>query len=122
MYDTPNMKAYSPDLRQRILDALDAGTPRHEVVSRFGVSLATLKRLLKQRREQGHVQPKPIPGPAFRITPEQQDSLIAQWRGNPDASLEQHCQEWQEQHKVALSPATMSRTFHRLGWTPKKSR
>ena len=33
-----------------------------EVVQLFGVSLATIKRYLKQRREEGHMRPKAIPG------------------------------------------------------------
>jgi transposase len=44
------MKAYSQDLRERVLRAADLGRPRAEIVQLFGVSLATIKRYLKQRR------------------------------------------------------------------------
>jgi transposase len=40
------MKAYSQDLRERVLRAVDLGRPRAEVVQLFGVSLATIKRYL----------------------------------------------------------------------------
>jgi transposase len=43
------MKAYSQDLRERVLRAVDLGRPRAEIVQLFGVSLATIKRYLKQR-------------------------------------------------------------------------
>jgi transposase len=33
-----------------------------EVVQLFGVRLSTIKRDLKQRREEGHMRPKAIPG------------------------------------------------------------
>jgi transposase len=56
------MKAYSQDLRERVLRAVDQGYPRTEIVQLFGISLSTLKRYLKQRREEGHVRPKAIPG------------------------------------------------------------
>lgn len=56
------MRAYSQDLRERVLRAVDLGRPRAEIVQLFGVSLATIKRYLKQRREEGHVRPKAIPG------------------------------------------------------------
>lgn len=56
------MKAYSQDLRERILRAVDLSRPRAEIMQLFGVSSATIKRYLKQRREEGHVQPKAIPG------------------------------------------------------------
>ena len=43
------MKAYSQDLRERVLRAVDLGHSRAEIVQLFGVSLATIKRYLKQR-------------------------------------------------------------------------
>ncbi len=62
------MKAYSQDLREHILRAVALGRPRAEIVQLFGVSLATIKRYLKQQREEGHVQPKAIPGRPSRET------------------------------------------------------
>ena len=56
------MKAYSQDLRECVLRTVDLGRPRAEIGQLFGVSLATIKRYIKQRREQGHVRPKAIPG------------------------------------------------------------
>ncbi|HEY7414367.1 MAG TPA: helix-turn-helix domain-containing protein [Ktedonobacteraceae bacterium] len=56
------MKAYSQDLRERVLRAVDQGYPRAEVVQFFGVSQASIKRYLKQWREEGHVRPKALPG------------------------------------------------------------
>ncbi len=56
------MKAYSQDLRERVLRAVDQGYQRAEIIKLFGVSRATIKRYLKQRRETGEVNVKPIPG------------------------------------------------------------
>ncbi len=57
------MKPYSKDLRLRVLAAVDGGgTPREEVAKTFAVSMPTIKRWLKRRRETGDVEPKPIPG------------------------------------------------------------
>jgi transposase-like protein len=47
------MNAYSKDLRIKALGALERGMPRKEAANTFGVSLATLKRWLKRRREGG---------------------------------------------------------------------
>ena len=41
------MKAYSQDLRAKVLRAVDLGKSRREIVEVFGVSRATLKRYLK---------------------------------------------------------------------------
>src|SRR5258706_16438196 len=41
-----DMKAYSLDLRAKVLRAVDQGSPRTEIVKLLGVSLATIKRYL----------------------------------------------------------------------------
>jgi transposase len=63
------MKTYSQDLRERMLDAVDRGMPRKEAVRAFGVSLATLKRWLKRRREEGSAAAKRRPGMRPRSGP-----------------------------------------------------
>ncbi len=60
------MRAYSKDLRLKVLAAVDRGMPRGEVVGTFGVSPATVRRRLKKRQEIGDVDPKPITGPHAR--------------------------------------------------------
>ena len=62
------MRAYSEDLRLRILAAVDGGMPRREVVRVFGVSLATVERYLRLRRETGAVAPRPRHGPPPIVT------------------------------------------------------
>ena len=56
------MRAYSQEVRQQVLRAVDEGIPRAEIIERFQVSRATIKRYLKQRRETGNVLSRPIPG------------------------------------------------------------
>lgn len=56
------MRAYSNDLRQRVLHAMDHGTPREHIVAVLQVSLSTIKRYVRQRRETVTVTAKAIPG------------------------------------------------------------
>ena len=56
------MNAYSKDLRLKTLGAIDRGIPRKEVAQLFGVSLSTIKRWLKRRRQTGEVNIHKIPG------------------------------------------------------------
>jgi transposase len=116
------MKAYSEDLRERVVRAVDQGKSRKEIVNLFGVSLATLKRYLKQRRERGNLKPKAIPGRPARKRLQVQLDLEAQLRACPDVSLERHCELWEQAHGMRVSPKTMSRAISKLGWTRKKSR
>jgi transposase len=115
------MKPYSTDLRQRVLDASDRGTPRRQIVEQLEVSLSTIKRYLKQRRETGHLSPKPIPGRPSKKGAALDAELTAQLAAHDDATLEQHCQLWAASHGVQVSTASMSRAIARLGWTRKKT-
>jgi transposase len=52
------MKAYSVDLRTRIVEAVDREVgSQGEVAALFGVSRTLVKKLLRQRRETGSVAP-----------------------------------------------------------------
>ena len=116
------MKAYSEDLRWRVVGAVERGMRRAEAVETFAVSLPTIKRWLKQRRETGALAPKPIPGPPALKRDALLEALPARLAEQADATLEQHCSWWQERTGVEASTATMSRAITALAWTRKKRR
>lgn len=118
---TPGMKPYSKDLRLKVLAAVDRGMPRAEAAKVFGVSLPTIKRYLKMRRETGDVEPKPLPGPRARKGAALEATLPAQAKANPDLTLEEHRELFEEAERVRVSIATVSRAFKRLGLPLKKS-
>ena len=116
------MRGYSEDLRERVIAAVASGTPREEVVWRYAVSLATIKRWLKQWRETGDLALKRSPGrPGVKIGP-LVDALPERLAGYADATLDEQCSWWREVSGVEVSTATMSRATARVGWTRKKSR
>ena len=115
------MKAYSRDLRIRALDALDLGTPRPEVIRLFGVSTATLTRWRRRQRETGSLAPSPRSGPPAVKTVGLPSALLGRLEEEPDATLAEHCQWWEQVSGRRVSHATMSRAISRLGWTRKKS-
>jgi transposase len=114
------MKAYSQDLRERILQAVDDGMQHKEIVRIFRVSAASIGRYVKQRREEGHVRPKAIPGRPSQIEESLRQGLTGQLKAKPDATLDQHCQEWEDKQGVPVSRWSMSRAIKALGWTRKK--
>lgn len=114
------MKAYSLDLREAALAAVDRGTPRAEVTATFGIDLATLKRWLCQRRESGSLLPRPIPGRPPRLGAALDAGLETQLRAAPDATIAEHCATWQATTGQTVSPTTTRRAIARLGWTRKK--
>src|SRR5260370_302053 len=88
----------------------------------FGVSLASIKRYLKQRRETGDLSPKAIPGRLSKKYAALEAGLVAQLETYPDSTLEAHCQLWESTHGMWVDHTTMSRAIRRVGWTRKKKR
>jgi transposase len=119
------MKPYSKDLRLRVLAAVDAGKPREEVAETFSVSVPTIKRWLRRRRETGDVEPKPIPGRPARKGPMLEGWLPKHLGANDDLTLEEHSEAFEEEFGQRVSTSTIGRAIARLpdgGWPLKKSR
>ncbi len=116
------MKAYSVDLRERVVAAVDAGLPRLEVARLFRVSLATIKRYLQRRRATGGLLPGHSPGRTPEIAPAQYPALAAQVAAHPDDTLAQHAATWPAAQGAAASPWTVQRALKRAQITRKKSR
>jgi transposase len=116
------MKAYSLDLRAKILAAVDNGMSKSEAARVFGVGLATVKRYAVLRREHGSLTPKPHPGRPPTISPEQQEVLRTQLLAQPDAFLDEHCDLFWAQTGSRVSTSTMSRVIRKLRFTRKKGR
>jgi transposase len=115
------MKPYSEDLRLKVLDAVDRGMDRKEVARVFGVSLPSIKRWLKRRRETGGVEASTIPGP-----PAVKGDMLAEWlpsqlERNPELTLQEHCEAFEEDQGVKVSRATMCRRIALVpgGWPLK---
>jgi transposase len=118
------MKPYSKDLRLRVLSAVDAGNPREEVAKTFSVSMPTIKRWLRRRKETGDVKPKPIPG-----RPSRKGVMLKEWlpnhlEANDNLTLEEHREAFEEEFEQRVSTSTMGRAIASMphgGWPLKKS-
>ena len=114
------MTAFSIDLRQRILDAYDAGEgTRQQIADRFAVSLGFVKRLLAQRKAMGNIAPRPHPGrpPAFSgETLKRLDEFVGQ---HADATLAEIQERFSQE--VQCSIVAVHHTLRRLGYRRKKT-
>src|SRR3954470_15415943 len=114
------MKAYSTDLRQRVIAAYDAreGT-QDQVAVRFSVSVSWVRKLLRQRRHTGSIEPKPHGGgrgPAF------DGAAGARLRDAVKADNDATLGELARAAGVACSVPAVFRALDRLGITRKKRR
>ena len=108
-----------------MLAAVDRGTVYGEISRLFGVSLATIGRYARRRRETGEVAPRPSPGRTARIckSAEERRALRRPLEESPEATLEEHRVLWEERGGARVSVATnLSRAIRRLGWTYKQRR
>src|SRR5256885_3830748 len=114
------MKAYSLDLRSRVVTAATDGQSHHDVARRFAVGRSTVDRWVARHVTEGTVAPKPSPGRPRAIGPADEPALLAQVETWPDATLAEHCKRWATMHGVQVSVPTMCRAILCLGWTRKK--
>ena len=114
------MRAYSTDLRERIVRVVADGQPMREAARRFGVSVSAVKRYIVRQQETGSLERTPIPGGPRKIGREQEAVLQARLQAAPDATVLEHGAWWAEHQGQQLSEATMWRAIRRLGWTQKK--
>jgi transposase len=114
------MKAYSEDLRLRVLAALDGGMSRADAATTFRVSLSSIKRWRAQHTAVGHLRPKRPSGRPRLIGPSAEARLRLHLTAAPDATLPEHASAWTREERRSLSRWTMSRAIARLRWSRKK--
>jgi transposase len=114
------MKAYSEDLRERVIRAVEAGRPREAVAARFEVSVPTIERWVRLKRETGGLARRRVPGAPAVKTVGLSAALAERLAEHADATLTEHCAWWRETSGFEVSPATMCRALARLGWPRKK--
>ena len=118
------MKAYSLDLRQKILRACDQHLGSQQVIADlFGVSQSFVEKLLHRRRTTGAVAARPHGGGARPSCDAEAMALVQRLvEAQSDATLEELCEQLSQQRGLKVSRPTMSRVLTRLGWPRKKSR
>jgi transposase len=116
------MNAYSKDLRLGVLRAVERGIPRREIADLFGISRPTIGRYVNLKASGEDLAPKPSPGRKAKILddPEHKRALWEQLEDNDTATLEEHCEMFENKRGVWVSVATMSRAVRKLGWSFKK--
>jgi transposase len=116
------VKALSLDLRQRVADAIDEGQTQTSIAQRFAVSLSSVERIARKRREGHGLEPGVPPGKKSLVAQGQHEAFGQLAASRTDWTLQTLAQAWQEQAGgKALSQATTSRTLRRTGFSYKKS-
>ncbi len=113
------MKAYSEDLRKKILEALDRGMKKSEAAKTFGVSRSSVKRYAAARREGRSLAPKKHPGSRPKLDESARKLLKADVEERPAVTLKERCRFFEEVVGVSVSESTLSRLLRKMGFSPK---
>lgn len=116
------MKAYSLDLRQRVVAATEQGQGTiAEVAEMFQVGTAFVKKVLRLHRQGESLEPKPHGGGAqAALNDEQRAMLGAAVETRRDATLAELKDFLHAECQVAVSQATICRELQNLNLPRKK--
>src|SRR3954447_958189 len=109
------MRAYSMDLRERVVAAVDRGMTQEQAAAIFGVSVNTVGRYLTRRRDTGGLAPT-----AYRHGPRpEKKARLQAWpparlQVAADAPLAEHAAAFTAEQGLVVSLATMSRAITTL--------
>ena len=115
-----SMKAYSQELRKKIIEAVDRGMGKSATARAFGVSLSSVKRYAKMAREGRPLVPKRRPGSRPKVGQAGRRLLEDDLGRRPAASLSKRREYLKRVAGISVSESTVSRLLKSLGWTRKK--
>lgn len=116
------MKAYSLDLRQKIINTYFEGkTSQRQLAKRFQVAVSFVEKLLKQYRESGSIAPKVrIQQTPTKLSEEQLNILSSIVAINNDATLDELRCLLEQQTGVLIGRSTLDRMLQKLNLKLKK--
>jgi len=117
------MKAYSSDLRQKIVERYQAGgISQRQLARQFRVALSFIETLLNRYRESGSVEPKRRTQQTPTKLNEQQLSILAQLvEAQNDATLQELRDRLEQKTGVSVSRSTINRMLIKLNLSVKKN-
>jgi len=113
------MKAFSQDLRERIVSAYEAGEGSYAVLSaRFAVGATVVGKLVRQKRELGTLETQVhLRGRKPAVSGKKETELRKHLKKYPDATV----LERRKALGLECSEKTLWQTLRKLGWRYKKN-
>jgi transposase len=118
------MKPYSNDLRHALVAAYENNDySQREVADLFGVSPATVRNMVRRKRETGTPDAKPRGGGQTATLAQPARERIRQLLAKRnDLTLAELCDQIAQEYQTRVSVPTMCRVLQRLGLRRKKRR
>jgi transposase len=116
------MRAYSEDLRHKVVKAVELGMSKARAARLFDVSLSSVKRYARITREGGCLIPKKNPGRPPKIDKKVRKLLEEDVKWRPAATVAQRRRFLEYITGTGISNSTVRRVLRRLGFSRKKDR
>jgi transposase len=113
------MRAYSEDLRKKIVAAVERGMSKAQAARTFDVSLSSIKRYSRTAREGGSLEPKKSPGRPRKADEKARVLLERDVEERPAATIGQRRRFLEHVTGTTLSDSTVRRLMKRLGFSQK---
>ncbi len=116
------MKAYSTDLRERVVASIESGECNiPQAARRYKVSEPSIERWLARHRKTGSCAPLPHAGGISRKLARVEAVIRAAVKAQADATLQELCERVEKETKIKSDPSMMYRELVRLELPRKKS-
>ena len=117
------MKAYSIDLRERVIASVESGECNIPAAARrYTVSEPSIERWLARKRRTGQAAPLAHAGGPPRQLASAEAAIRTAVRAQPDATLQELCEVVEQETKIKSNSSMMYRELVRLKLPRKKSR
>jgi len=114
-------KAYSLDLRERVVRFVEAGWSRHAAAAHFQVSVSFVVNLMRAFKTNGRLEPKPRGGRRHAKLDPHRAFLIARVAEKDDITMSELAAELIAATGTKVEPASLSRFLIRNGYRFKKN-
>jgi transposase len=119
--DHGNMKAYSEDLRQKVVEAVEQhGTSKSEAARLFGISLSSVKRYTRLASQGESLTPRKGGGRPPIADETTRTLLEEDIRARPAATIKERGHFLESVAGKSLSEPTLRRLMKRMGFSRKK--
>jgi len=116
------MRAYSLDLREKIVAAVRHGMSKAQAARTFGVGATSVKRYVKLKEKGKPLTPGKAPGKKAKLDQSAMKLLEEDLHSRPAVTYAKRADLLNELLGVRVSKSTICRMVGRLGYTRKKDR
>jgi transposase len=113
------MRAYSEDLRKKIVTAIERGMPKAQAARLFDVSLSSVKRYSRTASKGGSLEPRKSTGRPRKADEKVQLRLEKDVEERPSTTIGQRRRFLEHLTGTTLSDSTVRRSMKRMGFSQK---